>query len=110
MNYGGAGIIFEEHIDPFGKIDSGMPDTAIADLWPISTAGNAWIWSQWQKTWPEGFPTWTAGLYETSNMFRARITADLQAAGTMGQVVSIWTRPGFWQRNQDGALLPTEPT
>ncbi|WP_158804295.1 hypothetical protein [Acidisoma sp. L85] len=42
---------------------------------------------------------------ETELMFRLRIAQALQAAGTVGVVVTIWARGGFFARNQAGKLL-----
>jgi hypothetical protein len=78
-----------------------MPDLAVADLGALPTTltstSTAADWEAW--------PQFVAKPFETELMFRLRIAAALQAAGTVGVVITIWARNGFFHRNQAGALL-----
>lgn len=78
-----------------------MPDLAVSDLGALPTTlnstSNAAAWTSW--------PQFVAQPLETELMFRLRIAQALQAAGTVGVVVTIWARGGFFARNQAGKLL-----
>jgi hypothetical protein len=96
--YGATGILFAIAENPNQML---MPDVGVADLGSLPTtlnsASNAAAWTSW--------PQFVAQPLETELMFRLRIAAALQAAGTVGVIVTIWARGGFFSRNQAGKLL-----
>jgi hypothetical protein len=96
--YGATGILFTVIENPNGLL---MPDVGVADLGALpTTLTNTSTASNW-TSWPQ----FVAQPLESELMFRLRIAATLQAAGTVGVVVTIWARGGFFARNQQGALL-----
>jgi hypothetical protein len=93
-----TGILFTVIENPNGLL---MPDVGVADLGALPTtlngSSNAASWTSW--------PQFVAQPLESELAFRLRIAATLQAAGTVGVIVTVWARGGFFHRNQAGALL-----
>ncbi len=97
---GTAIALFSRTVNP---IWPGLADIAVASMTPIPASAFA----------NGATPTapYQAEPGERIDDFKARITADLTAAGTLtghapGVLVWIYERGGFWERNAIGALLP----
>lgn len=102
--YAASGILFQSFINPFGA--TGMPDCAVADLGNLpTTLGPGSSLSAWTTGWPDGGPQWVAEPTETFERFKTRVIADCKSQGIGGVVVNVWSRGGFWERNQNCQLL-----
>jgi hypothetical protein len=97
-------IHFEETEIPSAHF---MPDIAVAGLDRFDirkirdgliTRGHWLAWSRWQ-----------AGLGENSEAFRRRIVNELKAEGVSGELVFVYSRGAFWQRNVACKLIPDDP-